>query len=453
MGRDEPVQIPDRLDAQGMRCDVDQDRADIDSVDQAPLHGRTHGHGQVGFNLRVHGSAQPLFQKLVDQRGACCPSDQNNLVDLGGLQFSVGQGFVETAQSLDQERVNQLLVLGSDDLHAQVQGHVILAGNEFFLDRRDCLERESFLGFLHGVEQSRPGVRRLAEIDRVLLAECIADMIKQELIEVVAAELGIAVAGEDLHDALLDLCHGDIEGPASQVIDEKSFSVPRMRVVRQDGCRRFVDDANDVQPGKLTRLASGLALAVVEEGGHGDHGPGDRIPQRLFGSILERPQDDRRDFLGAVFLVAQRDRGFLPHLSLDRPDGPFRRQRILVAGRLADQQTALGVKPYDRGEDRIAVLLEDDGLTVADDRDLAVGGSQVDADDGFHGAFSFTPFRARLSGIRCLPMVRGQWRAAGRGPLRHRVPRDLRFSGREPPGPRPGGGRGPSRCILSAALR
>ena len=453
MGRDEPVQIPDRLDAQGMRCDVDQDRADIDSVDQAPLHGRTHGHGQVGFNLRVHGSAQPLFQKLVDQRGACCPSDQNNLVDLGGLQFSVGQGFVETAQSLDQERVNQLLVLGSDDLHAQVQGHVILAGNEFFLDRRDCLERESFLGFLHGVEQSRPGVRRLAEIDRVLLAECIADMIEQELIEVVAAELGIAVAGEDLHDALLDLCHGDIEGPASQVIDEKSFSVPRMRVVRQDGCRRFVDDANDVQPGKLTRLASGLALAVVEEGGHGDHGPGDRIPQRLFGSILERPQDDRRDFLGAVFLVAQRDRGFLPHLSLDRPDGPFRRQRILVAGRLADQQTALGVKPYDRGEDRIAVLLEDDGLTVADDRDLAVGGSQVDADDGFHRAFSFTPFRARLCGIRCLPMVRGQWRAAGRGPLRHQVPRDPRFSGREPPGPRPGGGRGPSRCILSAALR
>ena len=287
----------------------------------------------------------------------------------------------------------------------------------------------------------------------MLLAEFIADMIQQELIEVVAAELGIAVAGEDLHDALLDLCHGDIEGPASQVIDEKSFLVLRMRVVRQDGCRRFVDDANDVQPGKLTRLASGLALAVVEEGGHGDHGLGDRISQCLFGSILERPQDDRRDFLGAIFLVAQRDRDFLPHLSLDRADGPFRRQRILVAGRLTDQQAALGVKPHDRREDRIAVLLEDDGLAVADDRDLAVGGSQIDADDGFHGSFSFTPFRARLTGIRCLPMVRGRWRAEGRDPLRQRVPRELRFSGRALPGPRPGGGRGPSRCILSAALR
>jgi len=38
-----------------------------------------------------------------------------------------------------------------------------------------------------------------------------------------------------------------------------------MRVVRQDGGRRFVDDAHDLEPGKLTRLARGLALAVVEE--------------------------------------------------------------------------------------------------------------------------------------------------------------------------------------------
>ena len=82
-----PCSSPERLDSQGMRGDVDQDRADLDSGDQAPLHGRAHGHGQVGFDLRVHGPAQPLFQKLVDQRGAGCPSDQNNLVDLGGLQF------------------------------------------------------------------------------------------------------------------------------------------------------------------------------------------------------------------------------------------------------------------------------------------------------------------------------------------------------------------------------
>ena len=58
--------------------------------------------------------------------------------------------------------------------------------------------------------------------------------------------------------------------------------------------------------------------------------------------------------------------------------------------RLADEQAALGVEADDRGEDRIPVFLEDDGLAVADDRDLAVGRSQIDADDGFHEALSFS---------------------------------------------------------------
>ena len=84
----------------------------------------------------MHGSAQPLFQKLVDQRGASRPSDQDNLVNLGSLQPGVSQALVETMQSLHQERANHLLVLGADDLHVQVQGHVFLGGDEFFLEKR-----------------------------------------------------------------------------------------------------------------------------------------------------------------------------------------------------------------------------------------------------------------------------------------------------------------------------
>ena len=49
-------------------------------------------------------------------------------------------------------------------------------------------------------------------------------MIEQELIEVVAAKLGVAVAGEDLDDAVLDLGHGDVERAAAQVIDEQAFA-------------------------------------------------------------------------------------------------------------------------------------------------------------------------------------------------------------------------------------
>ena len=40
--------------------------------------------------------------------------------------------------------------------------------------------------------------------------------------------------------------------------------------------------------------------------------------------------------------------------------GPLRRQHVLVARRLADQQAALAVQADDRRQDRVAVLVEDD---------------------------------------------------------------------------------------------
>ena len=154
VARHEAVQFAQGLDAQGMRRDVDEDRADVDSGDQPPLHRRAHGHGQVGLDLRVHGPAQPLFQQLVDQRSAGCSADQDDLVDLVGLQLGVGQGFVEAGQRLQEERMDQFLVLAAADLHADVQRLVILVGDEFFLDGRDGLERQPLLGFLDGVEQA-----------------------------------------------------------------------------------------------------------------------------------------------------------------------------------------------------------------------------------------------------------------------------------------------------------
>ena len=87
--------------------------------------------------------------------------------------------------------------------------------------RRDRLVRERFLGGLDGAQDAAPGDERSAQVDAVLLLEPIADVVEQQLIEVVAAELGVAVAGEDLDDALLDLDDRDVEGAAAQVVDQQ----------------------------------------------------------------------------------------------------------------------------------------------------------------------------------------------------------------------------------------
>ena len=100
-----------RLDAQGVRRDVDQDRPDVDAGDQPPLDRGAQRDGQVGLDLAVDRPAQPLLQEPVDQRGPGRPADQHHLIDLVGRHLAVGEGLVEVGQGLEQQRVDQLFEL------------------------------------------------------------------------------------------------------------------------------------------------------------------------------------------------------------------------------------------------------------------------------------------------------------------------------------------------------
>ena len=51
------------------------------------------------------------------------------------------------------------------------------------------------------------------------------DVLEEQLVEVVAAELGVAVAGEDFDDAFLGLDDGDVEGAAAEIVDEDAVQL------------------------------------------------------------------------------------------------------------------------------------------------------------------------------------------------------------------------------------
>ncbi len=121
----------------------------------------------------------------------------------------------------------------------------------------------------------------------MLLGKRIADVVEEQLVEIVATELRVAVTGLDLDDAVFDLGQGDVERSASQVIDQEPLHLGRMRVISQHGGGRLVDDSDNVQPGQTAGLSGGLPLAVVEEGGDRDDGLRDRSPQLLFGALFQ----------------------------------------------------------------------------------------------------------------------------------------------------------------------
>ena len=106
------------------------------------------------------------------------------------------------------------------------------------------LLRQVLLGLLARFLEPLQGHRVLAQVDAVLLLEFVGHVIDEDLIEVVAAQVGVAVGGLDLEDAVADVQDGDVEGAAAQVEHGDLLVLLLVEPIGQRRGRRLVDDAH-----------------------------------------------------------------------------------------------------------------------------------------------------------------------------------------------------------------
>ena len=133
--------------------------------------------------------------------------------------------------------------------------------------------RQLHLGLLRRFLQALKRHPVLGEIDAVALPELGDDPLDDALVEVVTAQMRVAVGGFHLDDAFAHLENGDIEGAAAEIVDGDRLVLLLVEAVRQSGGGRLVDDAHDLEPGDLTRILGGLTLRVVEVRGDRDDRP------------------------------------------------------------------------------------------------------------------------------------------------------------------------------------
>ncbi len=93
----------------------------------------------------------------------------------------------------------------------------------------------------------------------------------EQLVEIVAAEMGVAARREHLEHAILDLQDRDVEGSAAEVVDSDRAAILLVEAVGQRRGGRLADDAQHFEARQSTRVARGGALRVIEVGRHGDH--------------------------------------------------------------------------------------------------------------------------------------------------------------------------------------
>ena len=169
--------------------------------------------------------------------------------------------------------------------------------------------RELDLGFFRGVLQAlqRHLVALRSEVETLLLLELGNQPLDNALIEIVAAQVRVAIGRLDFDDAFAHFKNGDIEGAAAEVVHGDGLVLLLVEPVRQRGRGRLVHNALHVQPGNLACVLGGLALRVVEVGRHGDHSLGDRLAQVGLGGFLELLQNHRRNLRRRVLLALRQN--------------------------------------------------------------------------------------------------------------------------------------------------
>jgi hypothetical protein len=314
--------------------------------------------------------------------------------------------------------LDQRFQLGAGHLQVQVDRRAVRHGDVRLVDFGLLRRRQFDLRALGRSLDALQGDRIFFQVQAVDLLEFVDDVIDDALVEVFAAEEGVAV-GRQHFELLLavdvgDLDDRDVEGAAAQVIhgDLAVALVGLVQAESQRGRGRLVDDALDVQARDAAGVLGRLALRVVEVGRHGDDRFGHFFAEVVFGGLLHLAQHFGRNLLWRQFLVAHADPGVavvgfddrvrhqadvLLHFlfvelaadqALDGEQGVLRVGDGLALGRRANQDFAIFlVSNNGRRGTRAFGVFDYLWLTIFHDRDAGVGGSQVDTDNSAHDFF------------------------------------------------------------------
>ena len=139
------------------------------------------------------------------------------------------------------------------------------------------------------------------QINARLFLELCNDEVDDALVKVFTTQEGVAVGGEhfELFFAIdvCDLDDGHVKRTATQVI-HSNLAIAFFGFVQtkgQSGCRRFVDDALDIQACDASGIFGGLALGVVEIRWNGDDRFSHFFTKVVFGGLLHLAQNFSAD--------------------------------------------------------------------------------------------------------------------------------------------------------------
>ena len=403
------------FNAQGQRGHVQQQHVGAVTGQHLALHRSAHGHGFVGVHVLAWFAAKELFDLVLHLGHAGHATHQNHVLDVRHAQARILDGGAAGRNGALDQVINQAFQLGARELQVQVLGARRIGRDVGQVDVGLGGVGQLNLGFFSGFLQALQGQHVLGQVHALLFFELANDVVDDALVKVFTAQEGVAVGGQ--HFKLLFAVHignfddGHVKRAAAQVVHGNLAVALACFVQAKSQGRRggFVDDALDFQASDAASILGGLALGIVEVGGHGDHGLGHFFAQEVLGGFLHFAQHFSRNLRRCQLLVAHLHPGiavvglddleggqvqvFLnfffvklaANQTLGRKDGVARVGHGLALGRSTHQNFTVFLVSDDRrrGAGTLAVFNHAGGVAFHDGH-AAVGGAQVDTDNFCH---------------------------------------------------------------------
>ena len=129
----------------------------------------------------------------------------------------------------------------------------------------------------------------------------------QQIVDVVSAEMRVAVGGNHFENSVVQLENRNIECAAAEIVYDDDAVLLFIEAVSERCCGRFVDQAQNIQSGDATGIFGRLPLRVIEICGYGDDGLGDGRSEKALGVALELAQHQRGNFRRRVGALTDLD--------------------------------------------------------------------------------------------------------------------------------------------------
>ena len=364
--------------------------------------------------------AEQLLYQLLDRRHSCLSADQHHFVDLAGVDAGILQRLLRRPNRLLQQIIHQRFELRPGQIPHQVLRPARVGSNKRQVDLRLLRRRQLNLRLLRRVLQplQRHLVALGVQVQPGVGLELADQPVHNALVEIIAAQMRIAVGRLHLDDAFANFQNRNIERAAAEVVHGNGLVLLLVQPIGQRRRSRLIHNALDVETRNLAGVFCRLPLRVVEVRRHGDDRLGHTLAQVVLRRLLQLLQDHRRNLRRRVLLALRNHRdvvalGYnlvrhhlqlvanLVHPASHKPlDGVNRVLRVgnrLTLGHLAHQPLSALRKRNNRWR-RPATLFVRDHLRLAafHHGNAAIRRSQIDSNRLSH---------ARIASLVCHSLV------------------------------------------------